>query len=77
MPIYEYVCRKCGTAFEWLSRSDERPACPKCGGEKELAKQFSLPAAHTAAAGPVCPAKEMGACGAGQCGGGMCGMNGM
>jgi putative FmdB family regulatory protein len=74
MPIYEYVCRGCGKSFEFLTRAGEQPACPNCGNGKDLAKQFSLPVAHTAASGPVCPAKEMGACGMSQCGGGQCGM---
>jgi putative FmdB family regulatory protein len=74
MPIYEYVCRSCGQQFEWLSRSDERPVCPRCGLE-ELTRQLSVPAAHTAgAATPLCPAREFGACGGGPCGG-ECGLS--
>jgi len=45
MPIYEYVCSKCGHPFEALVRGDERPRCPQCGSQ-DLGKQFSLPAAH-------------------------------
>jgi putative FmdB family regulatory protein len=45
MPIYEYVCSKCGHPFEALVRGDEKPQCPQCGS-KNLGKQFSLPAAH-------------------------------
>ncbi len=43
MPIYEYVCRKCGFRFE-LSRhfydSDAELECPVCG-EKSPERQFS------------------------------------
>jgi len=46
MPIYEYVCGKCGHPFEVLVRGDEKPQCPKCGSRK-LGKKFSLPAAHS------------------------------
>ncbi len=34
MPIYEYVCRKCGADFEKRLKFDERLAaqtCPSCG----------------------------------------------
>ncbi len=35
MPIYEYICRDCGTKFEeWLkaSESDKEQPCPSCEG---------------------------------------------
>lgn len=31
MPIYEFVCNKCGNEFEELVFSTELPACPRCG----------------------------------------------
>jgi len=32
MPMYEYVCEKCGEKFEKLVRSAEtKIACPRCG----------------------------------------------
>ncbi|HEX8645582.1 MAG TPA: zinc ribbon domain-containing protein [Thermoleophilaceae bacterium] len=31
MPIYEFSCDACGTAFEELTRADELPPCPSCG----------------------------------------------
>ena len=36
MPIYEYSCHACRTAFEELRRIDDRsrPACPSCGGRR-------------------------------------------
>ncbi len=41
MPVYEYLCKKCGEDFEYLIRSgSDVPACPKCDGEK-LEKKFS------------------------------------
>ncbi len=74
MPIFEYVCKKCRKEFELLVRGGEEPACPACG-KKELAKQFSVPAAHTAGSTPSpCPAQETGSCGVANCGGGGCGM---
>ena len=46
MPIYEYLCDKCGARFEHLARtlSDAATKCPKCGApwkrdiEKRLVK---------------------------------------
>lgn len=34
MPIYEYLCRRCNTIYQFLVRrpsSDTAPACPRCG----------------------------------------------
>ncbi len=44
MPIYEYVCQKCGRKTEVIqSHSDPPPKkCPDCGGA--LKKAFSAPA---------------------------------
>jgi putative FmdB family regulatory protein len=34
MPLYEYLCKKCGHRFEEIKKfSDKQPTkCPKCGG---------------------------------------------
>jgi putative FmdB family regulatory protein len=44
MPIYEYVCGKCGKKTEVIQRVAEAPlkVCPHCGGR--LKKAFSAPA---------------------------------
>ena len=31
VPIYEFTCDACGTAFEELVRGDGLPRCPSCG----------------------------------------------
>jgi putative FmdB family regulatory protein len=41
MPIYEYVCAKCGQEFERLVFGDRKVACPKCESE-EVKKKFSV-----------------------------------
>ena len=43
MPIYEFVCEKCGNKFESLfrTRSEAAPPCPACGG-KNVKKVFSV-----------------------------------
>jgi len=74
MPIYEYLCSKCGHQFEWLVRGEEKPVCPLCG-DARLAKQISVPAAHTAVASPECPARDLGACGMQNCCGSRCGLD--
>ena len=43
MPIYEYVCRKCGRKTEVIqNHSDKPPKCSHCGGT--MKKAFSAPA---------------------------------
>lgn len=37
MPLYEYVCYKCGNSFELLRRmndDDREVRCPECGSER-------------------------------------------
>lgn len=41
MPIYEYVCRGCGHAFETIVFGSWVPACPSCRSE-DLEKKFSV-----------------------------------
>lgn len=73
MPIYEYTCEDCRHDCEVLIRGGEDPVCPQCGG-KRLAKQFSVPAAHSAQsrALPVCNPGMSGGCGFPECGSGGC-----
>ena len=74
MPIYEYTCKKCESSFELLIRGSERAACPECGGVR-LEKHFSVPAAHTGAAGsqlPICGTDAGPPCGPDYCRTGQC-----
>jgi putative FmdB family regulatory protein len=32
VPIYEFRCASCGERFDELTRVDETPSCPGCGG---------------------------------------------
>jgi|Laugrespbdmm15dd_1035085.scaffolds.fasta_scaffold50955_1 putative FmdB family regulatory protein len=43
MPIYEYLCPKCGHHFEKLVKFNESPVCPSCECENPQRK-FSLSA---------------------------------
>ncbi len=43
MPVYEYICKECGSRVEMLRHfydSDEHLACPVCGKEA-LKRQLS------------------------------------
>lgn len=71
MPLYEYLCEECKSEIELLIRGEETPQCSSCGSSK-LAKQWSVPAAHTA--GSRLPI--MGPCGGGSCGLPQCGQSG-
>ncbi|MBN2560485.1 MAG: zinc ribbon domain-containing protein [Phycisphaerae bacterium] len=69
MPLYEYRCRRCGQAFEYLARaaSDTPKGCPKCGAHNPV-KQFSTFAARseggTSGSDASCPT---GTCPTGTC----------
>ena len=43
MPIYEYICEKCGSKFELLKKnsSSDGDKCPDCGSDKVI-KQLSV-----------------------------------
>ena len=41
MPIYEYICGKCGSCFSFLKlKQSDEPVCPKCGSH-EVSKIMS------------------------------------
>ena len=43
MPIYEFVCRECGSPFEKLlgmTKADQAQICPSCGSQ-ETQRQLS------------------------------------
>ena len=62
MPLFAYHCQDCDHSFETLSRVDETPACPACGGdhsERQLAR-IAKPAAGGESS-EACPALSGGA----------------
>ena len=61
MPIYEYACQDCGSAFELLVRSDTVLQCPQCRSP-QLAKQLSVFATGSSAEAAA-PRMAAGACG--------------
>jgi putative FmdB family regulatory protein len=42
MPIFEYRCQACGTAFEAFVTAERAAACPDCQS-RDLAKLLSVP----------------------------------
>ena len=75
MPIYEYLCEKCGNKFEELTlsmNSKSKVKCPKCGGSSD--RQVSTFAAQSSDSGSNCQLPD-GSCGmnpGGGCAGGGC-----
>lgn len=72
MPLFDYVCKSCGHAFETLVQGSDRPACPSCGS-RQLVKQLSAfavvsgagraPACETGGPCASCgPMKDGGSC---------------
>jgi putative FmdB family regulatory protein len=57
MPLFEYQCGSCGHRFEYLTRADTVPSCPKCESA-DLEKQLSVFAvgASRVSPGPKPPA---------------------
>lgn len=67
MPLFAYICRKCGTQSELLVRTDAKVKCPQCGSSK-MERQMSRfaplsnhPPASACAAGG-CAMAEQGSC---------------
>ena len=78
MPIFEYLCRKCGHRFEKIVRGAEAPACPECRG-RSLEKQLSVFAPAVKGAGPGARRESVPPAPCGSCGDprgpGSCSMN--
>jgi putative FmdB family regulatory protein len=74
MPVYEYVCRKCGHEFEELVFGAEKLDCPKCKSSR-LEKKFSVFGTQGESSSPA----ESETPGCGRCGDprgpGACSMN--
>ncbi|EPR40852.1 regulatory protein, FmdB family [Desulfovibrio sp. X2] len=75
MPIFEYVCGKCGKEFEELVFGDETPPCPHCAA-KDTQKLMSCcrhkngGASGGDFAAPSAPSSGGGGCAG--CSGGSC-----
>jgi putative FmdB family regulatory protein len=59
MPLYEYVCRRCGRGFEELVRADTVVACPGCAAT-DVTRVMSVVTIGHASDGA---ARAPGACG--------------
>ena len=55
MPIYEFCCNQCGTAFEELVRNGTKPVCPECTSG-DVCRLLSTFAVHSSS--PTSAARE-------------------
>ncbi len=65
MPIYEYICGDCGTAFEELVRSmrgTPKVACPDCGSGNAERTMSAIGAAVDSSKAYECPPGGCGHC---------------
>jgi putative FmdB family regulatory protein len=62
MPIFEYLCKKCGHEFEALVYGEQKASCPKCH-TKKLAPQLSVFAVSAKGSSSGASASMGGACG--------------
>jgi putative FmdB family regulatory protein len=74
MPIFEYVCRDCGHAFETIVTGTREPECPACRS-RTLEKQLSVFAVSAGGSSRDVPMPSGGGCG--RCGdpNGPCSLN--
>ncbi len=73
MPLYEYICNKCGKSFETITGYNDTPECEHCGA-KDVSRQLSTFAAHTGSNDlPACAQGGCSGFAGGACGSGMCG----
>ena len=75
MPMFDFVCTKCGEKFEELVSAGDSgsPACPKCGAQ-QTERQLSIPRPPKSHAFPFKPGPVRPMMGGGMPGG--CGMGG-
>ena len=62
MPIFEYICKKCGHGFEVIIQGQTKTECPLCKGRK-LEKQLSVFAASIKGNGMDSRDLPVGPCG--------------
>jgi len=77
MPVYEYYCPDCDIKFEKLvplSRAQEQPPCPNCGGGKAQKLLSTFASVRSSGNGVDASAPSAGFSGGGcaSCSGGHC-----
>lgn len=73
MPIFEYVCGKCGKEFEELVFGDVTPPCPQCSSTKT--RKLMSRCRHSTGGGgggDYAPPSSGGGSGCAGCSGGNC-----
>ncbi|EPR35678.1 regulatory protein, FmdB family [Alkalidesulfovibrio alkalitolerans DSM 16529] len=73
MPIYEFVCEKCGREFEELVFGDARPPCPACAASDTKKLMSRCRHKSGGAGGDFAPSMpSSGGSGCAGCSGGSC-----
>ena len=74
MPIFEYVCSKCGNKFEEIVMGDRDKVvpCPKCGNDKTEKQLSVIGGIATSGSSATAPSCESCCPGSGNCAGGGC-----
>jgi putative FmdB family regulatory protein len=69
MPIYEFCCNQCGTAFEELVRNGVKPVCPECRSG-DVCRLLSTFAVHSSSSnlGGKGATKSCSSCASSSCG---------
>lgn len=62
MPIFEYVCGCCASAFELIVQGDQEPTCPECESA-DLEKKLSGFAVGAGSTAPITMGSACGSCG--------------
>jgi putative FmdB family regulatory protein len=73
MPVYEYICEKCGSTTEAIRRmsdADAVIACEKCGSKKTKRAHSLCAVGGTSSGSGTAPAHHHHGGGCGCCGGG-------
>lgn len=67
MPIYDYRCQDCGSAFEVLIswRDKDKVKCPECGGTRVSEKVASFASTSSGGSGWSGGGSSGGSCGSG------------
>jgi len=65
MPLFAYICNKCGAQAELLVRADANVKCPQCGSskmERQMSRFAPMSSQGPEPACSVCATADQGRC---------------